>query len=1020
MSFSSSSKGNISLKKLVGKAHTSNNLEFFNESKSSGITVNANAVFGEALPASPTETLGQATDGIVELIRLTATPLPESIVNGKFHGFKLSLPSDYSTTGKSSERGSGVYVDGKDIHTTNGEIQLVPPSFGDIYEAKLFYGGTGEDRIRIPLLDNRNWYLDYFNGILFQENPPADSNENPEYVEAYIYIGKMASDRFSEGAGGGAGATDLNGLGDVSVGSATNGQFLVHNGVQFVNRALAVGDLPSLSIADLSDVNALTDIEGGNILAWDASENAFVYQTPSAVYTDEEARNAAGTALANGIHTAGIAIANDDANDRINVTLDLGQFSIGDLSNVNLANAGVGKILKFDGSNQLVVADETDTQLSDEQVQDIVGGMVSGNTTTDITVTYQDNGENAGKLDFVVDAAIARLADPDFTGTPTAPTPVITTDDTQIATTAFVHSLIDSDITALNFGNIIGSDTGDFLSSDTSIDALNDVDITTNAPQNGQTIVWNGTNFVPGEGGKTQEQIEEIVGGMVSGNTETDVTVTYQDNGENAGKLDFVVNNTISRIADNEDFTGDKTFSGSLTAEGDVNLTGASFVRVPVPLDNADATTKLYVDTNKQPIDDTLTALAGLTTGENSLILSTANDTFEMTSISDAGKTFIASDTELNDIANVLISGASNAQILVYDSDSGENDNKWKNVTLSGDISIANSGEATITSGAVENSMLANPYIDLTINANTDRLKLGETFTISGTNNEIEVTGLSDVDGSNAGASLTIGLPDDVTIGQDLTVTRDLVVTRNLTVNGTTTTIDTTNLNVEDTIISLNSGISGQANTNDIGFFLNRGTNDPALIYWDEGDDVFKVGTHSGINNEVTDVGGTEGFSLSGLQVETPAGNANDNSVATTAWVTSKGYSTVTSIDDLSDVDVTGRAAGRLLKFDEAGNLIVADGNGFNADTSSLWALDDDGDLYPHGIIDGTLDTGMFAINLSAGSLNINSTDVTLHDILQELSSMNAYTPSTRDAANISDDFFEFDGDGNIIPKAAT
>ena len=33
----------------------------------------------------------------------------------------------------------------------------------------------------------------------------------------------------------------------------------------------------------------------------------------------------------------------------------------------------------------------------------------------------------------------------------------------------------------------------------TSIDALSDVDTTTSAPTSGQTIVWNGTKFVPGD-----------------------------------------------------------------------------------------------------------------------------------------------------------------------------------------------------------------------------------------------------------------------------------------------------------------------------------------------------------------------------------------------------------------------------------------------------------------------------------------------------------------------------------------
>ena len=79
-----------------------------------------------------------------------------------------------------------------------------------------------------------------------------------------------------------------------------------------------------------------------------------------------------------------------------------------------------------------------------------------------------------------------------------------------------------------------------------------------------------------------------------------------------------------------------------------------------------------------------------------------------------------------------------------------------------------------------------------------------------------------------------------------------------------------------------------------------------------------------------------------------------------------------------------------------------------------------DKDLFPHGIIDGTLDTGMFAINLSAASINYADPNVTLHDVLEELSSMNAYTPSTKLTANISDAFFEIteiNGEECIRPK---
>ena len=41
------------------------------------------------------------------------------------------------------------------------------------------------------------------------------------------------------------------------------------------------------------------------------------------------------------------------------------------------------------------------TQLTTEEVQDIVGGMVTGNTETNIAVTYVDGGDGVGKLNFV-------------------------------------------------------------------------------------------------------------------------------------------------------------------------------------------------------------------------------------------------------------------------------------------------------------------------------------------------------------------------------------------------------------------------------------------------------------------------------------------------------------------------------------------------------------------------------------------------------------------------------------------
>ena len=244
MALSSSSKENISLKKLVGKAHTSNALEAFNESKTTGLTLSTTSIFAETISTTPDNTnLYDITDGTVEYVRLVATELPESLVNGKYHAFKLSLPADYINDSSNPKKDTLSFKNSQDLNTSIGKLQLVPPQFSDSYEAKVYYGGdeTKENGTRIPLLDDRSWYLDYFNGILFQETPPDNANENPSHVEAYIYIGNMASTEIANGS----------------------------------------VDLSTSSVGDLSDVD-ITGIQDGQILKWDADAVGGAKFVPSA------------------------------------------------------------------------------------------------------------------------------------------------------------------------------------------------------------------------------------------------------------------------------------------------------------------------------------------------------------------------------------------------------------------------------------------------------------------------------------------------------------------------------------------------------------------------------------------------------------------------------------------------------------------------------------------------------------------------------------------------------------------
>ena len=68
---------------------------------------------------------------------------------------------------------------------------------------------------------------------------------------------------------------------------------------------------------------------------------------------------------------------------------------------LSTGESGTAKFLRVDGDGTCSwqVPPDTNTQLSTEQVQDIVGAMVTGNTETGIAVTYEDGD---GTLDFVV------------------------------------------------------------------------------------------------------------------------------------------------------------------------------------------------------------------------------------------------------------------------------------------------------------------------------------------------------------------------------------------------------------------------------------------------------------------------------------------------------------------------------------------------------------------------------------------------------------------------------------------
>jgi hypothetical protein len=159
--------------------------------------------------------------------------------------------------------------------------------------------------------------------------------------------------------------------------------------------------------------------------------------------------------------------------------------------------------------------------------------------------------------------------------------------------------------------------------------------------------------------------------------------------------------------------------------------------------------------------------------------------------------------------------------------------NKDPVITLSGDVT----GSATMTN-------LGDVTISTTIQPNSVALGTDTTgdyvATIVGTANEVTVS-----PNSGESAAVTIGLPDDVTI------TNNLTVGGNLNVSGTINSVNTTQVNIVDNKINLNTDFAG-APTVDAGIRVERGTSTDVEILWNETSDQWTL-TNDGTNyHEIT------------------------------------------------------------------------------------------------------------------------------------------------------------------------
>ena len=125
---------------------------------------------------------------------------------------------------------------------------------------------------------------------------------------------------------------------------------------------------------------------------------------------------------------------------------------------------------------------------------------------------------------------------------------------------------------------------------------------------------------------------------------------------------------------------------------------------------------------------------------------------------------------------------------------------------------------------------------ELTVNTTRNSIHVHDASTAGG--HELAKADLSNLTTTALNGSLLIDTDNAYDLGSASAGFRNVFISGNLTVSGTTTTVESTNTLINDSLVVLNNGTTGN-NSKDVGHIIERGDLTNVGMIWDESEDQF-------------------------------------------------------------------------------------------------------------------------------------------------------------------------------------